>query len=83
MIHRLKINKEYLQNLINGRKKSEIRLNDRDYQIGDVLEFDMFNCRHESGWHRTVEPICFSITHIHNGFGLEPDYVVLSVERVE
>ena len=83
MIHKLKIEKEYLQNLINVRKKSEIRLNDRDYQIGDVLEFDMFNCMHESGWYRTSEPVCFVITHIHSGLGLLPGYVVLSVERVD
>ena len=81
MIHRLKINKEYLQNLINGRKKSEIRLNDRDYQLGDVLEF-VEGFTNKKGWGDT-RLHKFAITHIHSGLGLEPDYVVLSVERVE
>ena len=40
MIHDLKIDKEYLHNLLFGGKKSEIRYSDRDYQYGDILRFD-------------------------------------------
>ena len=39
MKHKLKIQQEHLDNLISGRKKVEIRLNDRDYQRGDLLIF--------------------------------------------
>jgi ASC-1-like (ASCH) protein len=38
-IHSLKIKDEYLENLLSGIKKVEIRLNDRDYQVGDNLKF--------------------------------------------
>lgn len=67
MTHKLKIEKEYLLNLLNGRKKSEVRLNDRDYQVGDILNF--VNTAGK-----------FKITHIHSGLGLKEGYVVLSVE---
>jgi hypothetical protein len=78
MIHKLKIEPQYLENLLHGRKKSEIRLNDRDYQIGDLLEFPVFSPK-------TNGPSVahFAITHIHSGLGLLGGYVVMSVERVD
>ena len=71
MIHDLKIKNEYLDNLINGRKRVEIRLNDRDYQKGDILRFNDY---------RKLEPTeyMFEITHIHSGFGMKENYVALS-----
>ena len=77
MIHHLKIQENYLRRLLSGLKKSEIRLNDRDYQLNDILKFD--NPDREVGkpdfWY------FFQITHIHSGIGLEPNYVVLSVAQ--
>lgn len=75
MIHRLKIGDEYLTNLLSGFKKSEIRLNDRDYQVGDILEFK------ESSFKTPCVIHSFRITHIHSGLGLKENYVVLSVEK--
>lgn len=77
MIHKLKIEPNYLTNLLSGVKKSEIRLNDRDYQFGDILEF--------SYW-KDIDnyiQVQFKITHIHSGLGLTENYVVLSVELLE
>lgn len=71
MIHKLKIKPEYLDELIAGRKKSEVRFNDRAYQRLDVLEFQADR----------AFPYQFIITHIHSGFGLKKGYVVLSVEK--
>lgn len=69
-IHELKIGANYLENLISGVKKSEIRLNDRDYQLGDILEFPQQTA------------FKFKITHIHSGLGLQNEYVVLSLENI-
>jgi len=81
MVHKLKIKQEYLENLLSGKKKAEIRINDRDYQVGDVLSFEK---------ERFNLPVCgqtvshfFLITHTHSGLGLEHGYVVLSVEKVK
>lgn len=73
MKHPLNIKEQYLKNLLNGTKKAEIRINDRDYQVGDLLEF----WDDEKG--RTV---FFEITHIHSGLGMEEYYVVLSVKLI-
>ncbi len=72
MIHKLKIQTEYLNNLINGSKKSEIRNNDRDYQKGDILQFTGDN----------KVKYLFEISHIHSGLGLLDGYVVLSVKVI-
>lgn len=69
--HELKIEAIYLSDLIIGTKKSEVRFNDRDYQIGDVLIFrDLLGSCHT-----------FIITHIHCGLGLKEGYVILSVDK--
>ena len=77
MIHDLKIQKEYLDSLISGIKKVEIRLNDRDYQRGDILRFREYPF---SG--PTIEHL-FEITHIHSGIGMAYNYVALSVKNVD
>ena len=74
-IHQLKIEQNYLDNILLGLKKSEIRLNDRDYQTGDVLEFNDYS-------KIKVMKYCFAITHIHSGLGLERNYVVLSLKGI-
>lgn len=71
MEHYLKIEKVYLDNLQDGRKKVEIRYNDRDYQIGDLLLFNI-----PDGY------IKFKITHIHSGYGLKEGYVALSIKKI-
>ena len=75
MIHDLKIEDEYLENLNNGTKKSEIRLNDRDYQKDDILRFIRYPVFEK------VEHL-FEVTHVHSGLGLRENYVVLSVVKV-
>ena len=73
MIHKLKIDKIHLDDLLSGRKRAEIRLNDRDYKVGDFLEFrDLTNI---------PNPILriFRVTHMHTGLGLKRNYAVLSV----
>lgn len=71
-IHHLKIKSHYLVELLEETKKCEVRYNDRNYQVGDLLEFSgdgELNC-----------PVLFKITHIET-FAQVDDYVVLSVEK--
>lgn len=37
MKHNLKIKSEYFVSIINGNKTAEIRYNDHNYQVGDIL----------------------------------------------
>jgi ParB family transcriptional regulator, chromosome partitioning protein len=38
MMHRLKLNTDYYDDSASGIKTFEIRKNDRDYKVGDILE---------------------------------------------
>lgn len=75
MTHRIKIQNEYFENLLTGLKKAEIRYNDRDYQVGDILDFTHITVPHYS---RNAK---HKITHIYSGLGLQEGYVALSVEK--
>ena len=77
MKHSLKIEPQYLENLLSGKKTAEIRLNDRDYQVGDILEF--YN--HMASFGSRMDYVSFEVTHIHSGLGLKENYVVLSVKH--
>jgi ASC-1-like (ASCH) protein len=77
MEHNLKIEDAHLQRLLTGEKKAEIRLNDRDFQLGDVLKFKEYKYDTNILVYHT-----FRITHIHSGLGMAFNYVVLSVEKI-
>ena len=39
MKHKLKIRYDYLYHILEGKKRFEIRYNDRDFQVGDTIVF--------------------------------------------
>jgi ASC-1-like (ASCH) protein len=75
MKHELKLEKDYFGSVLAGFKTFEIRFNDRDYQVGDILvlkEWDWFS---ESFTGREVEK---KITYITN-YAQKDGYVVMSI----
>ena len=79
MIHELKIDHEWGQRLRAGEKRCEVRLNDRDYQVGDTLEF---RCTRFTGGQDCpcMSGHLYVVTHVLTAFkGLEASYCVLSV----
>lgn len=81
MTHDLKIEKNYWQNILTGTKRAEIRLNDRDYQLGEYLTFKA--PVHQVGLEDNVPKRVFQITHIHSGLGLKEGYVCLSIVEID
>lgn len=77
MVHDLKIEENYLLNLLSGEKRVEIRFNDRDYQKHDLLKFRELLPTGEPYEH------LFEIRHIHSGLGLKEGYVALSVFHIQ
>ena len=41
--HKLKVWSEYMDDLINGNKSFEVRFNDRNFHVGDVLILEEFD----------------------------------------
>lgn len=75
MTHELKIQSHYLEQLLSGEKKAEIRYNDRNYQKGDVLEF-------AKEVYPSLIEVKFRITNVLWHEGLKEGYVILSVEKI-
>lgn len=77
--HILKCWPEHFQNCRSGVKKFEIRLNDREYEVGDYLEQHEFE---SNGQVFTGEQDTYKVTHLLKGgqFGIEPGFVVMSIE---
>lgn len=75
--HPLKILPEYFNEVVSGNKKSEIRYNDRNYRVGDILSLKEWDSRY-SGRHVEVR-----ITHILDDEDfLQNGYVMLSFELI-
>lgn len=77
-VHELKIGSEFFEAVKDGRKKFEIRKNDRNYQEGDVLvlkEYDPINQLF------TGEIIKVEITYM-TDWEQKDDYVVLGIEEI-
>lgn len=70
--HKLKIEDTHFANIMLGRKKFEVRYNDRNYQLGDLIEFI-----HTNGCDRAGET--FEIIFVQSGYGLQNEFVILGI----
>ena len=77
--HDLKLDVTYWDAVTTGLKTFEVRMNDRDYHVGDVLRLHAW----EAGSYAFVPtPVAaFKVTYIHEGLGMAPGYVVLGIVR--
>ena len=76
--HKLKLAKMFFEDVRLGRKSFELRKNDRDYQIGDILELREMDNGQPTG--RVIEK---EITYILEGFaGLKEDYCILALADI-
>lgn len=70
-VHKLKLNPQWIDSITTGKKKAEIRYNDRNYKVGDVIEFV------------GMSDVRFRITNITEfPQWLREWYVVLSLEKM-
>lgn len=75
--HELKILPKYLKDVWSGVKTSELRKNDRGFNIGDTLILRGFEDGDYTGDSIEVDVIYI----LHGGeYGLNKDYVILGIE---
>ena len=90
-LHELKIKHEYLIEVDRGRKTFELRKNDRDYKVGDLIHF--IDIKDEDKDFNTwgVEPAIdkdalYKITYVLKDtpqFGLDKDYCILGIKKLK
>ena len=79
--HRLKCWPEYFQALKMGLKTFELRKDDRNFQVGDILVLEEY--LPDEGRY-TGDELRFSVTYkLSNFVGIEPGYCVLGVHPFE
>ena len=77
--HRLKLASMFFNAVDTGKKSFELRKNDRNYQIGDILELHEMSDGEETG--RVTEK---QVIYILEGFkGLEEGYCILGLNEAE
>lgn len=75
-VHELKILPKYLDAIVSGEKRFELRKNDRDYQVGDIL------CLREYDGEYTGREKYYSINYILKDcpeYGLMDGYCILGL----
>ena len=78
VIHELKTWPEYFAKVVSGEKTFEIRKNDRDYQVGDMLSLYEW-CPEEHQY--TKECVIVEVTYI-TDFGQPEGQVVMAIRNV-
>lgn len=76
--HYLKTWTEYYNDIVSGVKKFELRYNDRNFKVGDVLVLQNYNKRTEEYEGEMIEKEIKYILH-GGGFGLNVGYVILGL----
>ncbi len=75
MIHDLKVAIEFMDPLLTLSKTFEIRKNDRDFKVGDILRLREVNIVLEP----TGRMICKRVLYVLKGWGVERGYVAMSL----
>jgi len=75
-IHHLKIEEKYLNAIKDGSKTFEIRFNDRDYQVGDILVFQ--DPREENGQYAAIVTFMISDERF-----CKENFVVMSIKPMK
>lgn len=78
MTHDLKITPAHYIDVFDGKRRAELRKNDRPYKIGDCLRLRAWN--DSKNEYINVSPIYCIVTHIiHIHESLKSSYVMLSI----
>ena len=83
--HRLKVLIKYADAIMNGTKTFEVRKNDRGYEVGDKIVFDVVTTEGYSIGEAARHPLngaTYRIDYIRDDFeGLAQKYVALAISK--
>lgn len=80
MIHELKIFKSFADAIISGDKTFEVRHNDRGFQKGDKVRFNVEDHSEKSEDHPISKKL-YEITYVLNSWGINEGFVVFSIKE--
>lgn len=77
MIHGLKQLPEYFKAVKNGTKTFEVRKNDRNYQVGDLLALNEYDGEKYTGRHCIVRVLYI----LDNSEYVKDGYIIMGIEK--
>lgn len=81
-LHELKIKEEYFNAILRGDKTFELRKNDRDYQVGDLIHFMRINGLEYFGRSKDVYQITYVLKDSQE-YGLNKDYCIFGIKKLK
>ena len=81
-LHELKIKEDYFYAIVRGEKTFELRKNDRDYQVGDLIHFIKTDgLEYSSGYSKYVYKITYILKDVPE-YGLDKNYCILGIKKI-
>ena len=80
-VHKIKLSEDFADAVLCGDKTFEVRENDRGYQKGDLIQFNVIDKYQISTGHPLTKET-YRITYVLSGWGIEPKFVVFSIRNV-
>lgn len=81
-VHHLKLHENFADAVLSGDKNFEIRKNDRGYQKGDRVIFDVVKDSGLTVAH-SLHREAFEITYLLHGWGLQEGYCVFGIKPIK
>jgi hypothetical protein len=79
-VHELKCEEPHLRDIADGRKRVEMRFDDRGYEVGDILELQSLA---DSEFRVRVEVLHVLYGGQYGAYGIAPRYVCMSIRLTE
>ena len=79
-LHEIKLLSEFADDVYAGRKNFEIRKNDRDYRVGDTVQFRVIGSKEAAN--HILNTRQYEITYVLSGWGIEDGFVAFGIKPV-
>ena len=82
-LHRIKLDNKYIESVYMGHKSYEVRFNDRDYKVGDIIRFIDDKGEPLKSSMCPELPFYRIVHRLKSVEGLEEGYVVLGIDEIK
>lgn len=82
MTHEIKILESFADAVVSGEKTFEVRENDRGYQKGDLIKFEVKDSHGFTVHGHKLAERHYEITYVLSGWGLKDGWVVFGIREI-
>lgn len=82
-LHHIRLQENFADSVLCGEKSFELRRNDRGYQKGDLIEFEVVNSVGVPVEDHELNSRRYKITYVLSGWGMQDGFVALAIREVK